>query len=101
MYDNGDLIGITEEQCIESIMVLYYMARSIEAEIKVTKVRLGRDEYNVQLQVTKDLSGAYDLINGTKMPMTSSNGVGGTSTKGDGIGGAGAILDSNNPELTM
>ena len=33
VYDNGDLIGITEEQCIESIMVLYYMARSIEAEI--------------------------------------------------------------------
>ena len=54
-------------------MVLYFMARSIEAEIEVTKVRLGREWYNVQLRVTKDLSGAYDLINDVKLPASSSN----------------------------
>ena len=32
-------------------MVLYFMARSIEAEIEVMKVRLGREWYNVQLEV--------------------------------------------------
>jgi len=45
-------------------MVLYHMARSIEAELEVMLVRLGREYYNVQLHVTKDLSGAYELING-------------------------------------
>lgn len=64
---------MTEEQCIESIMVLYFMARSIEADIEVMKVRLGREWYNVQLRVTKDLTGAYELINGVKLPSSSSN----------------------------
>lgn len=54
-------------------MALYFMAKSIEAEIEVTKVRLGHEWYNVQLKVTKDLSGAYDLINDVKLPASSSN----------------------------
>ena len=62
-----------EEECLESIMVLYYMAKSIEADIEVTLVRWGREEYNVQLRVKKDLSGAYEIMNGHRLPASQSS----------------------------
>lgn len=52
MYDDGLLIGVPEEECMESIMVLYYMAKSINSSIEVCLVRLGREQYNVQLRAT-------------------------------------------------
>ena len=53
MHDNGELIGITYEECECSLLVLFHMAKSIKAEIEVTLVRLGIEGYNVQLKVTK------------------------------------------------
>lgn len=45
-------------------MVLYHMAKTIDAELEIMLVRLGREYYNVQLRVTKDLTGAFELMNG-------------------------------------
>lgn len=41
VYDDGVLVGVSEDECQESIIVLYFMATSISATLKVTKVRLG------------------------------------------------------------
>ena len=41
VYDDGVLVGVSEDECQESIIVLYFMATPISATLQVTKVRLG------------------------------------------------------------
>ena len=47
VYDDGVLVGVSEDECQESIIVLYFMAKSISATLEVTLVRLGQELYNV------------------------------------------------------
>ena len=47
MHDDGELIGVEYDECAQSILVLYHMAKSLAASIEITKVRLGWVGYNV------------------------------------------------------
>ena len=47
------MIGIDFDQCFETILVLYHMAKVLQAKLEVIQVRLGTVGYNVQLKVTR------------------------------------------------
>ena len=51
--DDGQVIGIEQEEIFESMLVLFHIATELEAKLEVQQVRLGTEGYNVQLRVTK------------------------------------------------
>ena len=53
MHDDGELIGVEYDECAQSILVIFHMAKSLGATAEVTLVRLGWVGYNVQIKVTK------------------------------------------------
>lgn len=53
VHDDGDLVGITQEECAASILALFHMTRTLGAQLDVTQVRLGSYGYSVQLRVTQ------------------------------------------------
>lgn len=53
VHDNGELIGITYEECAQSLHVLFHIASVLQAKLEVMLVRLGIEGYSVQLRVTK------------------------------------------------
>ena len=53
MHDNGEMIGITHEECCETLLVLYHISTVLHAKLEVTLGRLGYEGYSVQLRVTK------------------------------------------------
>lgn len=53
VHDNGELIGITYEECAQSLHVLYHISSVLQAKLEVMLVRLGIEGYSVQLRVTK------------------------------------------------
>ena len=72
MHDNGELIGITYEECAETLLVLFYISTFLQAKLQVTLVRLGYEGYSVQLRVTKPQPEAIEpeidaFINGLNM----------------------------------
>ena len=60
VHDNGEMIGIEYEDCVNTIVVIFYMAQTLEAKLDVELVRLGYEGYNVRLKVTKALPKAID-----------------------------------------
>jgi len=53
VHDNGQLIGIEQEEIFETMLVLFHIATSLEATLEVCQVRLGQEGYSVQLRATK------------------------------------------------
>ena len=53
VHDDGDLVGITQEECGHSILALYHMSNKLGATLEVLQVRLGSYGYNVKLKVTQ------------------------------------------------
>ena len=53
MHDNGERIGITYEECAESLLVVFHMAKELEAELELIEVRLGTVGYSLKLKVSK------------------------------------------------
>ena len=53
VHDNGERIGITYEQCAETILALYHMSQSLAAKLQIEAVSLGTEGYSVRLRVTK------------------------------------------------
>ena len=52
--DNGTMVGIGQEDILESLIVLFHIASQLEATLEVNEVRLGQDEgYSIELRVTK------------------------------------------------
>ncbi len=47
VYDNGELLGISYEECAESILVLYHISSVLQAKLEVLLVRLGQEGYSV------------------------------------------------------
>lgn len=47
VHDNGEMIGIGFDECFETILVLYHMARVLQAKLEVILVRLGTEGYSV------------------------------------------------------
>lgn len=53
VHDDGDLMGVSIEQIVETMMVLFHMASTLNATLEVVLVRLGYEGYNVRLRVTR------------------------------------------------
>ena len=53
VHDNGQMIGIDQEEVLETMIVLFHIATQLEAELEVCQVRLGPEGYSVQLRLTK------------------------------------------------
>jgi GTPase len=53
--DDGENLGIEEEQILETMMVLFHIANSLGASLNFMNVRLGADEgcYSLQLRVSR------------------------------------------------
>ena len=47
VHDNGEVIGIEQEEIFESVLVLFHISSQIEAALDITKVRLGPEGYSV------------------------------------------------------
>lgn len=46
-------MGVEYEECVNTVLVLFHMAGTLEATLDVILVRLGYEGYSVQLRVTK------------------------------------------------
>ena len=53
VHDNGERIGVTYEECAETILVLFHIAKVLDAQIEILDVRLGTEGYSVKLRVCK------------------------------------------------
>ena len=53
VHDNGERIGITYEECAESLLVVYHMAMELDAEVELVEVRLGTLGYSLKIRVSK------------------------------------------------
>ena len=53
VHDNGQLVGIEQEEVFETMLVLFHIAAQLEATLEVCEVRLGPEGYSVQLRTTK------------------------------------------------
>ena len=53
VHDNGQVIGIEQEEIFETMLVLFHIATQLEATLEVCQVRLGKEGYSVQLRATK------------------------------------------------
>ena len=53
VHDNGQVVGIEQEEIFETMLVLFHIATQLEATLEVCLVRLGPEGYSVQLRVTK------------------------------------------------
>lgn len=51
--DNGVVTGISDEEIFETLIVLFYMANSLGATLKMQKVRIGHYGTSFELQVIK------------------------------------------------
>ena len=60
VHDNGEMIGIEYEDAVNTILVLFYMAGTIEAKLEIELVRIGFEGYNVRLKVTKNIPEVID-----------------------------------------
>ena len=65
VHDNGEVVGIEQEEIFESVLVLFHISSQIEAALDITKVRLGPDGYSVQLKVTDNCEDMVDQIEPT------------------------------------
>lgn len=52
VHDNGKMIGIEQEEILETMIVLFHICTQLEAKLEICKVRLGTRGYSVQLKVT-------------------------------------------------
>lgn len=55
VHDNGQVIGIEQEEIFETMLVLFHIATQLEATLEVCLVRLGPEGYSIQLRVTKSM----------------------------------------------
>ena len=51
MHDNGERAGVTLEECSETLIVLYHMAKELKAQLELTQVSLGTWGYCMQCRV--------------------------------------------------
>lgn len=47
VHDNGELIGISYEDCAETVLVLFHISNVLQAKLEVLLVRLGIEGYSV------------------------------------------------------
>ena len=52
VHDSGKMIGIEQEEILETMIVLFHICTQLEAKLEICKVRLGTRGYSVQLKVT-------------------------------------------------
>lgn len=62
VMDNGQVLGITDEECLETLIVLYHVSQRLDAEMSMVKMRIGMEGSSFMLRVTSEIEspGAAD-----------------------------------------
>ena len=53
VHDNGKVLGIEQEDVLETMIVLFHIATELKATLEVCQVRLGPEGYSTQLRLTR------------------------------------------------
>ena len=53
MHDSGKIIGLQDESLIETLLVVFYMAKQLKAKLSLVSVGLAETGHCLELKITK------------------------------------------------